>query len=266
MIGVVDQLRIITVPLSGPAGCLVNPMDCCPEGSGGSGCGSGCTEDCPTCILATRQWSLVVGGSDPITLCYVEPENVQDGNSCRWDSSDLTWSLYYDSDSLTWFLVNYQTGDVWFLSGLLFDCADSNDLTSADGLGAATVSPTEVCGGIDTGCCPNPVPARLGLTFSVKGGCEFSGASVSLVYDSGADKWIALTGATYTCFDQIQLVCSLGLWGLTFYKGLSPVSFTCLEGGCMGAVDCGPPFTFTFSWIGMGGCAACGNMSLTVTG
>lgn len=141
--------RLIVVPIvNGPEGCVPFTPNCC-TGSGGSGnqpCGSGCTEGCPTCILASRQWTLPISDEETVTLCYVEEADQGDGNTCRWDSLDLSWSLYYDSESQTWFLIDYTTGNVWFLSGLLFDCSGANDLTSADGLGPATVTPTEVCG------------------------------------------------------------------------------------------------------------------------
>ncbi len=147
--GIRNKRMIVTVPVSGPVGCIVPvPADCCEggsgSGSGGSG-GSPCTNSCDQCVPMSGSWALTIGTDpEPIYLNRVSDPN--DGNECRFVSADLVWDLYYDYDSETWFLVNYSTEDVWFLIGSSWLCKETNILANeTEGGDNAGVTPIEVC-------------------------------------------------------------------------------------------------------------------------
>lgn len=146
--GIRNERRLVTVPVAGPAGCIVTvPNDCC-DGGSGSGSGSGgspCSNACDQCIPMSGSWALTVG-TDPEPIYLNRVDNPNDGNECRFVSADLVWDLYFDYESGTWFLVNYSTEDVWFLDASLWSCTETNLLTNEqDGGDNASVTPVEVC-------------------------------------------------------------------------------------------------------------------------
>lgn len=147
--------RLLTVPIAGDSGCIqFAEADCCGGSGSGSGSGSGptseCTTDCQQCLTMSAVWTLAVTGYDPITLYHVE--NPNDGNGCRFNSLDLSWSLYYDSSAEAWFLVNYDTSLLWYILGPDFGCLIENFLISEDGGDGAVINPVYDCTDVSYNC------------------------------------------------------------------------------------------------------------------
>lgn len=220
------QRRLVTVPVSGPEGCIVDPETCC-DGSGSGSGGIGCTDECDQCSTMSQSWTLHVADREPVSLHRVE--NPNDGNRCRFVSADLVWDLYFDYESELWLLVNYDTEELWYLNGDDWVCQDDNIL-HPDGDGEnALVSPDEVCiswncidgictpvagdggtypthndclavcGGVDTECCPDDqFPQLVNATFGTSTGPSLTclnDLTIPLPYLPTDLKWSNQNGA-----------------------------------------------------------------------
>lgn len=295
--GITVERRLVTVPVAGPVGCVIDMTDCCSGSGSGSGSGGGqCTQDCDQCTEMSAVWEL--SGVSDSTVQLFHDDTPDDGNYCSFTSLDLTWRLYYDYGDEVWLLVNYDTEQVWFITKEDWGCLISNTLTAinpddpdaqvdplydctttswncVDGAcveiaGSGGMYPTQVacqaaCGGgtVIVSCCPDPIPRVLYLHFSDgSGGMEcLDGSSHQIVYDDVSGTWIgsgaALTGCGGNPFTVMQVYCTFA-------------TFSLLLAGCVSslqglAITTCSPFVATANLSTIGDCVTGGTGNTTIT-
>lgn len=193
--------RILSVvPIADVTGCIEDDDTCCGSGSGSGGSPIvECIVLCPQCPAgATSVWELSGVSLETIALIYVF--NPNDGNLCRWLSTDLNWDLRYESSEGLWILTNLSNGDMWYESPSIWKCDGPvgipiNSMTSLDGQPNALLAPDIDCSGSGSGsgsggggtvpstCCPgNLLNTTLYVHLIGSGGCGCMDGSYPVTY------------------------------------------------------------------------------------
>lgn len=276
--------RLIVVAVADEEGCVTyEPEDCCPGAGSGSVAENQCTTDCSQCGDGmSAVWELTVDGLDPIALTHVDAPD--DGNYCRFLSSDLVWDFRYEAGDDLWVLTNFDDGRLWYIDGALFSCFGITNLIPVDdGDQVASVSPVYVCteitydctsggcvavagsggeydtlaacqtactggGTIETVCCPDHAMSESGtVTFAGDGTGDLACLNGVVVPISFAfPNWVNNVATLCGNVGQVNFQCNTvsGLFALSLQFATHP-------GNCLGALtDTNCParrFTFTMT-------------------